>query len=546
MIDNNTVFANEVQFCTLGDAEEGTSITGGLITDNIFFSKDPSRNTAAYRSELEDIEEIGTIDHNYYARPLDDFLTILTELNIGAENYGILKYELSEWQDFYDLDLDSQKSPVSISPFQIDTIGDINKVNNGYFDVNISQSNCNEDCTTSWVLDGELPGGALQAVTGTSSRLQLNADGAEEGTQYILRFTASSTKAAKVDLVLRMINQPWFPVSNLVQIKLNEETQDYEVLFEANNTITGVNVEFYTTENDFTYWLDNVELFEASATVTNPDDFIRFEYNASNAPVTIPLDTSYIDVRGNLYGNSLTLDPYESVILLIGKEILVSPVVFLEGAYETSTGLMRDDLRNSGILPLTEPYTALGFNHIGGGGEMTQQSVFNITGENAVVDWVFLELRDKADSTSVVATRSALLRRNGTIVDVDGVSPLAFPNLQEDSYYLVVKHRNHLGVMSAQPVLLSKTAVEVDLTSDLNNVFGGINGIQTLADGKLGLFSGDYNNNGQIQNTDFNFMVSALGSSGYVQGDLDLNNQVQNTELQLKLIPNLGKGQAFP
>jgi hypothetical protein len=50
---------------------------------------------------------------------------------------------------------------------------------------------------------------------------------------------------------------------------------------------------------------------------------------------------------------------------------------------------------------------------------------------------------------------------------------------------------------------------------------------------------------GQVQNTDYNVMVLTLGTSGYVSGDFDLNGQVQNTDLQLKLVPDIGKGQAF-
>ncbi len=179
-------------------------------------------------------------------------------------------------------------------------------------------------------------------------------------------------------------------------------------------------------------------------------------------------------------------------------------------------------------------------------GKNTSQTVFDLSGANAIVDWVFLELRDKTDFSITKATRSALLQRDGDVVDVDGQSPVSFFNLPADEYYLVVKHRNHLGVMSAAPVAISRALSVVDLTSDLNNVFGGVNGVARLGDGLLGVFSGDFNHSGQIQNTDFNFMIPTLGvPAGYLPGDHDLNGQVQNTDLQLKLIPNIGRGQPF-
>jgi hypothetical protein len=117
---------------------------------------------------------------------------------------------------------------------------------------------------------------------------------------------------------------------------------------------------------------------------------------------------------------------------------------------------MRDNLRNSifetstTYLPTLEPYTALtNFTHVGSGGaEQATATAFVGRGQNSVVDWVFIEFRDKNDNTSVLETRSALVQRDGDVVDVDGESPLELCTL-ETTYYVVVRHRNHLGVMTA-------------------------------------------------------------------------------------------------
>lgn len=225
--------------------------------------------------------------------------------------------------------------------------------------------------------------------------------------------------------------------------------------------------------------------------------------------------------------------------------LTVSPVLFLQGAYDLITGLMSDALRG-GVLPLEEPYSSLGYTHVGGGGgESVLPAVFDVSGADAIVDWVFVALRDKNNFNTVIATRSALLQRDGDVVDVDGFSPVTFANIAADDYYVAVKHRNHLGVMSAAPVTITNTTTIVDFTSDLNAIFGGFNGVAGLSDGNLGLYSGDFDRNGQVQNTDYNSMVFTLGTAGYAAGDFDLNGQVQNTDLQLKLLPNIGKGQPF-
>jgi hypothetical protein len=71
------------------------------------------------------------------------------------------------------------------------------------------------------------------------------------------------------------------------------------------------------------------------------------------------------------------------------------------------------------------------------------------------VDWVFLELRSKTQPSAKTMTRSALIQRDGDIVDLDGVSPVVL-KAKTGEYYVVVRHRNHLGVMSGAVVNLTR------------------------------------------------------------------------------------------
>lgn len=143
----------------------------------------------------------------------------------------------------------------------------------------------------------------------------------------------------------------------------------------------------------------------------------------------------------------------------------------LEGPYDAATGLMHDSLRTKGLLPTQEPYTALGHPHVGGGGETAAASVFTITGPNAVVDWVVVELRDAADATIVRATRSALLQRDGDIVGTDGTSPVQF-NLPVGDHHIAIRHRNHLGIMTAEPVRVTVAERTYDLSNGSIPLYG--------------------------------------------------------------------------
>ena len=66
---------------------------------------------------------------------------------------------------------------------------------------------------------------------------------------------------------------------------------------------------------------------------------------------------------------------------------------------------------------------------------------------NEVVDWVLVQLRDKTDESIILQSQSAFVLEDGSVVELDGSSPVSFA-FPADSYYISVKHRNHLAVMS--------------------------------------------------------------------------------------------------
>jgi hypothetical protein len=228
-------------------------------------------------------------------------------------------------------------------------------------------------------------------------------------------------------------------------------------------------------------------------------------------------------------------------------KVLVASRVFLQGPYEG--GQMNDNLRAKGWLPLEEPYTDYNpisgvykFIHTnGGGGETTTSDVLSVTGPDAIVDWVFLELRAKDDNTKIEATRSALIQRDGDIVDVDGFSPVSF-DVPTEEYYLVIRHRNHLGIMSAEPLLLSQLVTAVDFTDGSTPVYGN-NALKDLGNGEVVMWGGDVNADGNLTfqggNNDpdaifFQVILAPANTGfdqnyiyeGYFHGDANLDGEV--------------------
>jgi hypothetical protein len=231
---------------------------------------------------------------------------------------------------------------------------------------------------------------------------------------------------------------------------------------------------------------------------------------------------------------------------IYGEPVRVAPRVLLQGPYNGTN--MNDHLRTGVHLPLGEPYAALGFTHVGnGGGERFDVSAYYFEGDNAPVDWVFLELRDSLNPATVIATRSALVQRDGDVVDLDGLSPVAFQGVLPGNYHLAVRHRNHLGAMSASTFSLSATATTVDFTSIPTY---GSNAQANLGGGVMGLWAGDANANGAINAIDRNLFWRPQNGQSFQYltstADWNLNGAVNAVDRNLFWRPNNGRVQQLP
>jgi len=266
--------------------------------------------------------------------------------------------------------------------------------------------------------------------------------------------------------------------------------------------------------------------------------------------------------------------------LLVFDDISVSLRVYLQGALMQNGGamsnitgrpLMRDDLRNSpftglNYIPVLDPYSISADPYVSvpsqydkiGPGLLAENleildslSVFSVTGDNAIVDWVHVELRSKEDPTVPIATRSGLLQRDGDVVDLDGVSNLRFNAVNVDSFYVVVKHRSHLGVMSQK---VARTDM-VDFTSPTYPVYNfGVKGLNdftglsqnvNVISGYAALWAGDFDSNGIVkftnpdddQNVLFidvlftspDFLINYDQAFGYLTGDFNMNSKTKYT-----------------
>jgi hypothetical protein len=341
---------------------------------------------------------------------------------------------------------------------------------------------------------------------------------------------------------------------------------------------------FLTTSGTYSAAKIGVHLQDTLSGFAPPmiSDYLKANWNITQTGINGTLDVSaqYSDptdivgneenLRGYLYdGNdwssenethntvsnqiSFSVTASSGTLTAMDRFDLLNAKVFLQGAYNSGTHQMSDNLRApSNLIPLSDPYRTGPYNtsfiHVNNSlTETVAPSVFadQPDANDNIVDWVFLELRDTATSgNAVLQTRSALVQRDGDIVDVDGKSPVTFNNVDSGYYTIAVRHRNHLGLSTDPatftPMLNEKksAAVLVDFTTSVN-IFGPATAYAVATDGKHILWGGNANMDKTVkfagfQNDKDYLLLNTLGgntgtilSNVYSPSDINLNREVK-------------------
>jgi hypothetical protein len=221
-----------------------------------------------------------------------------------------------------------------------------------------------------------------------------------------------------------------------------------------------------------------------------------------------------------------------------GVSLALNLRMLLDGPYRPAADLMHDSLRSAGLLPFNNPYTALGFSPVGWSGGGTFPSGILLTeGPDAIVDWIYLELRNALDPTVVLSSRSALLQRDGDVVDRDGSSPVRITALP-GNYHVAVFHRNHLPAMTLAPLALGLGVNAIDLSDGSIATHGA--DAQRLRNGRWLLWAGDVTGDGVVSYTgaenDRDPILQTIGgviptatASGYLPQDVNMDGTVKYT-----------------
>ncbi len=184
----------------------------------------------------------------------------------------------------------------------------------------------------------------------------------------------------------------------------------------------------------------------------------------------------------------------------------------LQGA-AGQTGLMRTDLL--AWVPDTSPYP--------------EAQAF-ATIPNDVVDWVLLQLVNCENGHQYF--KACLLKNDGDLLDPASLSPQIPVNIPAGYYDILIQHRNHITIQSADSVLFQGTAPVYDFTTGRDK-YKSAGAAILLPNGLWGARSGDGNQSGGVYAQDYVLVRQTWQQSGYLHADYSMDGLVDDVDLNI-------------
>ncbi len=231
--------------------------------------------------------------------------------------------------------------------------------------------------------------------------------------------------------------------------------------------------------------------------------------------------------------------------------------VFLEGAMVDVTGNqdylteMRADLNtNRSILPgqtpfnpvvaptpAGQPYNVPPFNYTGTDTENTYAGPY----DPDVVDWVLVSLRSGVAPSTEFSKAAGLLHKDGTISFLEPCMMIAS---DPQTVYIVIEHRNHMGIMTPIPVTVDKGVLAWDFTTQNGYLGTGGFALKEILPNTFAMYTGDNDQASDSPSYDITGLDKILWTiengnfDKYLPSDFDMNGDVNGADKILWSINN--------
>lgn len=234
-------------------------------------------------------------------------------------------------------------------------------------------------------------------------------------------------------------------------------------------------------------------------------------------PSFVGTETMQYQVCDN--GTPMLCDTAELVLISEANCIDIQLHAYLEGPYNAATDEMTTNLNvgrsilpgqtptsNQPPTPAGQPYQIAPWNYDGQEGADFTDADY----PDDVVDWVLVSFREGVESNTLVSKTAALLHKDGAISFPDRCALSAAMGL--DSVYIVIEHRNHIGVMSPALIPIDQYVLTHDFRASDSYRNATSYGQKLLTSGIWSMYAGD------ADQSDFpSFDVTGNDKSAWVQ-----------------------------
>ncbi len=298
----------------------------------------------------------------------------------------------------------------------------------------------------------------------------------------------------------------------------------------------------YITEIRFPY-LDG-ELNTNTESGLAPWELITNEWNKPAGTIARDNIANYVSL------SSISIADLSNEWKLADARYSFTLTAFLRGSWNGTN--MSTQLNSNGVLTtaaLAQPYNTAPFNYTG-----TESVVPGFFAAHTnIVDWVLVEYRKPASglpadalTATNIGRKAGFLLNNGSIVDLDGTTPILVEIVKQGGGFITVRHRNHLGIMS-NFMATNTTGTFANNFSVLANTYKNpsitSNPVILLSGSTYGLWAGDATKNGLIDAPDLTAIKQAIadGATGYQQADVNLSANTAVGDVNLyKVMATLG------
>ena len=321
------------------------------VKQNIFFPKYSNQINFNYADQGVDVpatstiqtrlQNLGQIDSNYYATPdAVGFNYWFSLTNGGAWSFPKpLSFE--GWKALTGHDGATKLPPVKIATYKLNKVIGSNLVTNGQF-----TSNINNITVWSPTVNMAFKWDNTNKITGTGSLkitpllpktdftfLYGKIGSISSSKNYILRVTTRGTASNGVLMAtIRQEASPQTALAPIQTVDFGTSKEVHEFLFTAPADETTADFLIEIQQSSGIVYVDDIQFYQADATLLDIDDQLRFEYNPTNISKTISLDANYRGLDSTVYSGSFTLAPYTSKILIKDTSIVIKTTALIASA----------------------------------------------------------------------------------------------------------------------------------------------------------------------------------------------------------------------